>query len=404
MKFGSGTPNSSNKPSPGAGWHQVGFFIVNKCLPVGVFSILTGMFWVGDHGLYPKLYYWLLMLPALLLMVVCPRDISGLLGSRIFLAFVPFACYMGVTVAWSASDASVLDLLKRPLLVMLLFYAVFEFGRRRFSLLVTTVEWSAVVSVVAAVYTMLRFIAAGDGDRLAGYGALSNPLLVSHVFGFFFALWTGIYFHERKLFEPRSLSAILILVALLLATGSRTPLVATVVTTIWLAMLTAGRKGGIALGVLAVASALILLFAPEVITQRGLSYRTDIWADVVQQIKERLWFGHGFATPLRVQVEGIPYPLHDPHNLTLSVLFSGGVVGGLLWLVLYVAALVESWRFRSHKWVLVFSATVVYGLAAGMTEGGSMLSRPKEHWFLVWIPMALIAVTTFMARADERAD
>jgi len=24
-----------------------------------------------------------------------------------------------------------------------------------------------------------------------------------------------------------------------------------------------------------------------------------------------------------------------------------------------------------------------------MTEGGSFMSRPKEHWFLIWIPIAI---------------
>ncbi len=35
-----------------------------------------------------------------------------------------------------------------------------------------------------------------------------------------------------------------------------------------------------------------------------------------------------------------------------------------------------------------------YGLVAGMTEGGSFLSRPNEHWFLIWIPLALVAAFT----------
>jgi tRNA A-37 threonylcarbamoyl transferase component Bud32 len=33
----------------------------------------------------------------------------------------------------------------------------------------------------------------------------------------------------------------------------------------------------------------------------------------------------------------------------------------------------------------------MYGIGAGLTEGGGILSRPKEHWFLLWIPLAIIA-------------
>jgi len=41
--------------------------------------------------------------------------------------------------------------------------------------------------------------------------------------------------------------------------------------------------------------------------------------------------------------------------------------------------------------VLICSAAVVSGLVAGLTEGISYLSRPKEHWFLIWIPLSFLA-------------
>ena len=27
----------------------------------------------------------------------------------------------------------------------------------------------------------------------------------------------------------------------------------------------------------------------------------------------------------------------------------------------------------------------MYGIGAGLTEGGGIISRPKEHWYLLWI-------------------
>ena len=120
-------------------------------------------------------------------------------------------------------------------------------------------------------------------------------------------------------------------------------------------------------------------------------------------MREKLWFGHGFSTPLAVWVEDLRMSFSDPHNLTLSVLYAGGVVGGGLWLVLYAVALFEAWQWRCDRWVLIFSATVVYGFVAGMTEGGSFFSRPKEHWFLIWIPMTLLSSATFRASLDEKA-
>ena len=388
---------------PGKIWgDRIGLVLVGGMLPVGLFCLLTGMFWIGDHGLYPKLFYWTVALPALLLFPIQRGNLKDILGSPVFVAYLPFACYTALTVFWSSSDGNAVDLIKRPLFVLLLFYAVFELGYRRFDLLVSTIRWSAICSVIAAIYTLARFLVAGGSDRLAGYGALANPLMVAHVFGFFVALWFGAYFADRKLFQPFALVAILILMALIVATGSRTPLLATAVTVVWLAMLSGNRKGVLVVCLMAAVAGLVLLFAPEILLQRGLSDRTDIWADVLRQVAEKLWFGHGFNTPLWIQLADIPYPFRDPHNLTLSVLFAGGIVGGFLWLLLYIVALLDSWRLRSNKWVLVCSATVVYGLVSGMTEGGSFLPRPKEHWFLVWIPMALLSLATYRARTDEQ--
>jgi O-antigen ligase len=86
----------------------------------------------------------------------------------------------------------------------------------------------------------------------------------------------------------------------------------------------------------------------------------------------------------------------------LSVIYDLGAIGGLIWLGIYGVALAGAWRRRHVPDVAWFSAPVVYGLFAGTTEGGAFLSRPKEHWFLVWIPLALLAVV--IARERRRSD
>jgi O-antigen ligase len=120
----------------------------------------------------------------------------------------------------------------------------------------------------------------------------------------------------------------------------------------------------------------------------------------LRQIAVHPWFGHGFNTPVLIQLPDIAYPFHEPHNLTLAVFYALGAIGGSLWLLLYGVALVGAWRHRDTPDVVWFSAPVVYGLFAGMTEGGAFLSRPKEHWFLIWIPLALLAVV--IARERRR--
>ena len=81
----------------------------------------------------------------------------------------------------------------------------------------------------------------------------------------------------------------------------------------------------------------------------------------------------------------------DPHNLLLAVWFSGGIVGLVLWLLLYATCAYFIWKNRNNSLVVLAAATIAFGFAAGMTEGKSFLSRPKEHWFLLWIPFSILA-------------
>jgi hypothetical protein len=49
--------------------------------------------------------------------------------------------------------------------------------------------------------------------------------------------------------------------------------------------------------------------------------------------------------------------------------------------------------------LIIASTWLIFGIGAGLTEGGGIISRPKEHWFLLWIPLALIAALSINQRA-----
>jgi O-antigen ligase len=98
----------------------------------------------------------------------------------------------------------------------------------------------------------------------------------------------------------------------------------------------------------------------------------------------------------------IPDVFADPHNLSLGVLYDCGVVGLALWLSLYAFALVFAWRNRKEPLVMIASTLTVFGFMAGMAEGNAFLSRPKEHWFLIWIPMALLFSAELMHKHEGK--
>jgi len=365
--------------------------LLDIALPFGMLCMLTGMLWLGEHGRYPKVFL-TFALPSLALFALAPSNFRFFLRSPTVLAFVVFAVYFSVSIAWSATEDSFGDLIKRPLLVLVLFYGVTEFARLRPKLLSNTISIASVVALVTAIYEIGQFFVANNTVRLASEGALYNPLLISHVYGFFAALWLGwLYTQPSPHKSALGIPAFLILLALLVLTGSRTPLLAITTTAVSLTLIAGHRKGLLMLAVLAVVGLAGLITMPEMITQRGFSYRPEIWSETTRQILEHPWFGHGFGTPLTIKIADIAYPFRDPHNLSLAVLFDGGLIGLLCWMAIYATALAKVWKHKQHPWAIICSATIVYGLVAGMTEGGSFLSRPKEHWFLIWIPLALVA-------------
>jgi tRNA A-37 threonylcarbamoyl transferase component Bud32 len=85
----------------------------------------------------------------------------------------------------------------------------------------------------------------------------------------------------------------------------------------------------------------------------------------------------------------------------LGVLYYVGIFGFIPWLFFQAWGLLSSWRHRVQPLFIIASTWLVFGIGAGLTEGGGIISRPKEHWFLLWIPLALIAALSINQRAGR---
>ncbi|WP_278398207.1 O-antigen ligase family protein [Stutzerimonas kunmingensis] len=368
-------------------------------LPVGLIALLTGMFWIGDRSDYHRIFYIFVAPPTFAALLVKPTRIVQASNNAIFLAFLAFSGYTLISISWSGTDESFSSLLKRPFYIALLFYCVALIALTTPKRIQTTLHVSIACAACAALISMAIFYGSGGRGRLDGYGALYNPLLSSHVYGSFAALALGFLSstqHRRHLLLL--LISVALLLAMLLATGSRTPLVGMGAAVAWIAMTRANRRALWILAATFVTAILLIIFMPENVTSRGLSYRPEIWKEAWSQITLKPWLGYGFDHPMSFPIEGIRDAFADPHNMELAVLFSGGLLGLLLWLTLYAVTLRFAWHNRHIPLVIAASTALVYGFAAGLTEGNSFMSRPKEHWFLIWIPFAFLAGAAVMKK------
>lgn len=374
-------------------------------LPLGWLVILTGMFWVWDRALYHKLYYIFLAFPTLLALMLQPRLLKSLGTHPLFIAFLAFSAYILLSITWSDPVNASGSLVKRPLYLAMLLLSAGIICLRSPALLEQCTRLSALFAALVAGLSLVYFMLFEFPveSRFSGYGALYNPLLTAHVFGAFATFWLASWFQARNALSPLPIICLAVLGAAILATGSRTPLIGLAAALGWLLLVGDRRRGLIAIGVVALILVGVAVIYPEAITQRGVSYRPAIWMESLRQIGEHPWLGHGYGTPMTVIIPGLDTTLADPHNIELGVLYSGGILGLTLWMTLYSLAIYFCWVYRKQPAVTLAATWLIFGFASGLTEGNAFMSRPKEHWFLIWLPLAMVYGQSMIHWAGKRA-
>lgn len=378
-------------------------FISSWVLPLGYFCLLTGLAWLDERSQYHKLFYALLAAPALIAFLIHPKQIAGLFKNPVVLAFLAFSSWALFSFSWSAAEDSFGSQAKRPLYILMLFMATFIIVKHSWQRFISVLSLAALTILPIALYALADFtLNYTDGARLVGSGALDNPLLSSHLFGIFFILWLGYAMTASYNKSLLTLPALALLLATLLATGSRTPLLAIAFACGWLAISLWNRRALLLVALCTCTGIALLIIYPELILNRGTSYRFEIWQFALEQISIHPWAGHGLGSPLAIPVPELNSVFSEPHSFFLGTLYYTGVIGAIFWLSMHAFALWACWKNRAAPYFAVAGALVIYGLGAGLTEGGGILSRPKEHWFLIWIPLALVIAVNTQHKLGQR--
>ncbi|MNQ23480.1 hypothetical protein D3C85_366450 [compost metagenome] len=376
--------------------------IVRHWLALGYLVLLTGLFWVANGSLFTKFYYGLIAAPALFALILAPHNLRPILREPIVLVFLAFSAWLLLSLSWTQADDGLGGLAKRPLYVFMMFAACALIACKDEQLLLKTLRIGALLAVLAALINLyFHFTTTSAGARLIGTGALRNPLLTSHVLGFFCTYWIAAWLTRSERHDWLSILLALPLLVALLATGSRTPLLALALTSLWMLLIT-GRRALYLVAALILAAAISMVFMPELLLQRGLSFRPQLWSEAIRQASEHLWIGHGFDSKFVFNIEGLGWTLSDPHNVELAVLLELGLVGLSLWLLMYGLILLRCLQQRHQGKFQLASALVVYGLSAGLSEGSNFFSRPNENWFLIWIPLSLVAALSISQRLQSK--
>ena len=236
-------------------------------------------------------------------------------------------------------------------------------------------------------------IEAGPRDhfgRLLGYAQLRNPVMAGGAFGFL-ALIALLRARKGRWWYL----AAALFIALTLATGSRSPLLALGVCAFFGL---AGRwRAAAALGVIGVL--LLPLFAdiPDSALAGRDFTRFAIWLEAARGASGLEWaIGRGLGAPFEVVVASVPYG--HPHSVFAATFVHGGLIG-LISLAVLSAWLVK----RAYAAPASIGTPFLYGLVIVLLDGSRLVGDINLVWLVYWLPAGALMARSFTAGKGDRA-
>ncbi len=366
-------------------------------LPMGLFFALTGMLYFSSMGAYHSLTYLFFILPALFLSMT-DKDLWVTLWSSLsFRLLLLFLTYLSLSLLWNDPQVIDLKLLKRVFIILFFIIGLVLLANKDEEIIIKILLLSAYVFALVAYYSFPEhyFVFVSnyyEGNGIIGQGNLSNPLLSSHVYGVFTVIVMIYFLSVKRDWKKDSILLIIFagLLSFVILTKSRTPLVALSCVFLYLLWVYRNKFVLYFISTLIVFAITYFTLNYEILTERGLSFRPEIWTVVLEEVADKPVFGAGFGTGILIYIEEIQANFSDTHSLYIGLLYNLGMMGLLLWLAFIATLLVTGLKNKTSKLAHIGVGVLLYGMAAGLTEGTNFISRPKEVWFLVWLPVALL--------------
>ena len=369
------------------------------------FSVfLTGFFYFFNAVDLYKVFKMAVLLPAVPGML---RGIRVMGRDPLFLLLAAFLSFLLLSSAWSLpfSRSLFFEQTRYVLFILAFFVVGASLAERYPGLFARLLKLLVLVAAASAVVSLLWWYSRHPfpGSRVISIGILKNPNPVGFAYGLVGVLALGLGLRARGRREMQIfLVCALLLFTLVWFTQSRTALAASAIAS-GLLLLSLGNKkrGLLALAALVGALTLLFLLIPEVaksISERSITIqaRFVVWDEVLAQVATSPWYGHGFLSENMRLVMG--QRLHV-HNSFLAALRDGGVIAlGLLLMTLVYG----SWRaFKADEGRsgLLLLSLLVFAIVCMLTDQDRLVTRPRELWIILWLPLLLVMIAPYLNRA-----
>ena len=278
--------------------------------------------------------------------------------------------------------------------------------------------------LVSGISVLLPYLLAGRFDtRLEGFGFLGHPIQAASILLVLWAIGVALMsFAPTLRFIDRAILLLsgLVVVGVAVYSQSRGPMIASVITVLsmtvsWFAV--TNKPWNLILLVLLTAFGFLGVFWAllpgqytgwflEMMTNRGLSYRPEIWSSVLQHASSHWLFGVGAATDFVDTGAGAALKSElglvfvHTHNIFIELFLVGGVVAlGLLLGAMYLMLMRVSQSTCSVGSKLVGASILLVLVMVNFTDTARPLSSPSPDWVLLWLPLGFLLSLAFRLRA-----
>lgn len=238
--------------------------------------------------------------------------------------------------------------------------------------------------------------------RIEGLGRLNNPLELASIYAVIAAFCSISYIRGKDKMSYAYLAPFFVSLGGIILTRSRGPLLAILVVTIGAGLLIRNQRSKYLITLIVLIGLACLAIEPNVLyslSERGTSFRPEIWEKGWPRIMESWVFGHGIATSLEVTINE-QMQFHHYHNIILSTWFYSGIIGILLLVILIGKTIIYGLRNSSTwPWVSAFIA----GSICLWTNGDRLMIHPYPLWLYFWLPLAMIIAIPIKGQAKDQA-
>jgi len=364
-------------------------------LPIGFIIFLTFLCIIESRSSYHTLIYLFISLPTLIISVIRPKLFLNALKSTAFKITATLCFFAIISTLWNNNEVADSRNIRYIINIILFTLAVTYIHHYQQA----TIEWAMLLA--AAIWAVFGLIEVYHvyyqqglplSSRIVGSGSLSNTLLTSHVYGAFATFIASHYLVSTKhhRYQILYLVVFLSLILFIIQTHSRTPLLA--MAAVFGCLLLKHQNKQVIYAVVLLVTSLIIYstFNYDLLIQRGFSYRPEIWLTALNDIQNKPFLGHGIASKMSLFIPSLNIAFSDSHNIHIGLTYQLGLIALVIWLALF-AYLFRLYLKNTHNVLITTGFPMfIYGITAGMTEGGSFFSRPKEVWFLTWLPIAIM--------------